>query len=341
MKSLLPPLEHCPASCSSVKPPERQNKFPAKRCENDATRDLRCGSVYRAGPVTGYNNGRVARTDFRRKEERDHKDCQLPYRAFKRNLTASYFAPFILTLSVLAGVVLWRFQNQASITGWVEHSDQVILRVKDVELELREMQSGLHGYLLTSDKRYLTELGDARDALGKNIAIISALVADNPGQEQRVLEISDLKGTWNEAIESLISQRAGGQPNKEALAEAQTRAQAVFNSLENLIAAEHQLRVQRAARQTTEYYVVFVLVPVLTAVVMVFLSYWGWRQIQLATEQFHEALDTAERARDAAEKASASGREGESSQRQFHRDGIPRTEDAAKFDHALVRCATS
>ncbi|MGA8566953.1 MAG: CHASE3 domain-containing protein, partial [Candidatus Binataceae bacterium] len=83
----------------------------------------------------------------------------MPYRAFKRNLTASYFAPLILTLSVLAGVVLWRFQNQASIMGWVEHSDQVILRVKDVELEVREMQSALHGYLLTSDKRYLTELG--------------------------------------------------------------------------------------------------------------------------------------------------------------------------------------
>ncbi len=229
----------------------------------------------------------------------------MPYRAFKRNLAVSYLAPFIITLTVLAGVMLWRFQNQASITGRVEHSDQVILRVKDVELELREMQLGLSGYLLTSDKRYLTELGDARDALGKNLAIISALVADNPNQEQRVLQISDLKGTWYEAIESLISQRAGGQFSKDALAEAQTRAQAVFNSLENLIAAEHQLRVHRAARQMTEYYVVFVLVPVLTAVVMVFLSYWGWRQIQLATVQFHEALDTAERARDAAEKASA------------------------------------
>jgi hypothetical protein len=78
LKSLLPLLEHCPASCSSVKPPERQNKFPAKRCENDATRDLRCGSVYRAGPVTGYNNGRVARTDFRRKEERATRIANCP-----------------------------------------------------------------------------------------------------------------------------------------------------------------------------------------------------------------------------------------------------------------------
>lgn len=229
----------------------------------------------------------------------------MPYRAFNRNLTASFLAPFIITLSVLAAVVLWRFQNQASITSWVEHSDQVILRVKDIELELREMLSGLHEYLVTSDKRYLTELGDARDAFGKNITKLASLVADNRSQEQRVLDINDLKGTWTEAIDSLLSQKAGSQPTKQALAEAEARGRAVFNSLEDFIAAEEQLRVQRATRQRTEYYVVFVLVPVLTAIVMIFLSYWGWRRIQLATAQFHAALDTAERARDAAEKATA------------------------------------
>ena len=229
----------------------------------------------------------------------------MPYRAFNRNLTASFLAPFIITLSVLAAVVLWRFQYQASITSWVEHSDQVILRVKDIELELREMLSGLHEYLVTSDKRYLTELGDARDAFGKNITKLASLVADNRSQEQRVLDINDLKGTWTEAIDSLLSQKADSQPTKQALAEAEARGRAVFNSLEDFIAAEEQLRVQRATRQRTEYYVVFVLVPALTAIVMIFLSYWGWRQIQLATARFHAALDTAERARDAAEKASA------------------------------------
>ena len=229
----------------------------------------------------------------------------MPYRAFNRNLTASFLPPFIITLSVLAAVVLWRFQYQASITSWVEHSDQVILRVKDIELELREMLSGLHEYLVTSDKRYLPELGNARDAFGKNITKLASLVADNPSQEQRVLDINDLKGTWTEAIDSLLSQKAGSQPTKQALAEAEARGRAVFNSLEDFIAAEEQLRVQRATRQRTEYYVVFVLIPALTAIVMIFLSYWGWRQIQLATARFHAALDTAERARDAAEKASA------------------------------------
>ena len=109
----------------------------------------------------------------------------MPYRAFRRNLTASYLAPFVITLFVLVSIVLWRFQNHASIAGWVEHSDQVILRVKDTELELHEMQSLLRGYLLTSDNQYLADFGDARAALGKNITTLAALVADNQVRSRR------------------------------------------------------------------------------------------------------------------------------------------------------------
>jgi signal transduction histidine kinase len=225
-------------------------------------------------------------------------------RSFERKLAASYFAPLVITLSLLAAVVLWRFYNQASSAGWVEHTDQVILRIHITELELREMQSAFSGYLLTSDKRYLTDLGNARDALEKNIEIIAALIAENSDQGQRLLEINDLKGTWIKAIESLIRRTDRGKNTREAVAEAHAQAQTVFNSLEKFIAEQHQLRAQRAAHQATEYYVSSVLLPLLTLFVIVYLGYWGWRQIQLAVVQFDEALDIAERARDEAEKAS-------------------------------------
>jgi signal transduction histidine kinase/ActR/RegA family two-component response regulator len=130
------------------------------------------------------------------------------------------------------------------------------------------------------------------------------LIAENSDQGQRLLEINDLKGTWIKAIESLIRRTDRGQNTREAVAEAHAQAQTVFNSLEKFIAEEHQLRAQRAAHQATEYNVSFVLLPLLTLLVIVYLGYWGWRQIQLAAVQFDEALDIAERARDEAEKAS-------------------------------------
>ena len=111
----------------------------------------------------------------------------MPYRAFRRNLTASYFAPFIIAMAMLAAIILWRFQSQVSLTNWVEHSDQVTLHVKDMEIKLREMQLAYRGYLLSRDERYLVELGDTQRVFGENLAKIAALVADNTDQEQRLL----------------------------------------------------------------------------------------------------------------------------------------------------------
>ncbi len=204
---------------------------------------------------------------------------------------------------VLAAIVLWRIQNQASITGWIEHSDRVMLRAKDAELELRNMQLAYSGYLLSPEERYLTELGEARNKFVKDLGEIGALVADNPEQEQSLLKITELKETWINALERLIDQRDRGQVRSDSLARIQNQAQAVFNSLEDFLGAEKQLRARREAHQQAQYEILFVTVPILSVLVMVVLSYWGWRQIRLASEQFNEALDAAERARAEAEKA--------------------------------------
>ena len=227
----------------------------------------------------------------------------VPYRAFRRNLTLSYFAPFIVALALLAAIVLWRIQDQASIAGWVEHSDQVLLGTKDAELDLRDMQVAYRNYLLEPDDQYLGRLADARAALAKDIGEIGALVSDNPDQEQRVLKISELKEVWTTGIEQLIAQRKN-QPSAEIPPQIHTQAKTVFNALEDFVAVEQRLRVQRVTRQRAEHDILFVLIPILSALVMAVLSYWGWRQIQQGSEQFRAALDGAERARAEAEKAS-------------------------------------
>jgi hypothetical protein len=51
---------------------------------------------------------------------------QMPYREFRRKLSASYLDPFILAVGVLTALVLWRIQTQISTVDWVEHSDEVI-----------------------------------------------------------------------------------------------------------------------------------------------------------------------------------------------------------------------
>ncbi len=228
----------------------------------------------------------------------------MPYRAFKRNLTVSYLAPFIVTLGLLAAVFLWRVQDQAALTRWIEHSDQVMLRGKDAELQIRDIQIAYRSYMMLPDQQFLRDLAEARKKLNKDLGALASAVSDNQEQEDILLKVSETRDAWVEAIERLIAQKDSGQAKPDSFARIQPHAQAVVSALDDFIAAEQRLRVNRADHQRSQYLVLFILVPTLSIIVMVILSYWGWRQIKLATEQFHAALDNAERAQAEAEKAS-------------------------------------
>lgn len=201
--------------------------------------------------------------------------------------------------------MLWGIENQSAATGWVEHSDQVMLRGKDAEVELRGMQIAYRGYIASGEQRDLDELADSRTQFSKDLAELVTLTADNPSNEQLLGKVTEAKENFNETLERLIAQRTNQPSSANAIAQLHPHANGVFEALENFLAAEQQLRLQRASNQRAAYRMLFALVPLISLIVMGVLSYSGVRQIDLATEQFHEALDNAEKARAAAEKAGA------------------------------------
>jgi signal transduction histidine kinase/CheY-like chemotaxis protein len=219
----------------------------------------------------------------------------LPAQAFRQRLSAGYLAPFI-AMSLLAVVVLWRIDMQISTSKWVEHSDQVLIGAKDAELDLRAMQLALRAYLISPDKRYLIDLDNAQQAFLGSLNRLFASVADNPEQEQRLLEVSDLKGRYLKVLDELHAQREVGPLAADAISQARIHAQDVFNSLEGFVAAENRLRALRNASQRSEAQSVVALVLLLSAFTAVFVTYWGWHQIREASKQFGEALAKAEAA---------------------------------------------
>jgi signal transduction histidine kinase/ActR/RegA family two-component response regulator len=227
----------------------------------------------------------------------------VPYRRFRKKLTASYLVPFIAAMSVLAALVLWRIQVQTSTTLWVEHSYQVLLQTKDAELDTSAIRLAERGYLLTSDKQFLTKLADAERRFDDKLDDLTALVADNPDQERRLMKINNLKAAWIRIVDDVAQHKQSAQLIAGFIAESRSRAGAVVAALEDFATAESRLRKSRSNSQRRETELVIVLVPALTAAVMIFLSYWGWHQIYLASEQFHDALTGADEARARAEEA--------------------------------------
>lgn len=227
----------------------------------------------------------------------------MPYRAFRKNLTTSYFAPFVIALAVLSGIILWRLADQVSINRWVEHTDRVMLDAKDAELDLRDLQLKYRIYLQSPAPQTLTSYREARDTFIRDLTRTATEISDNPAQQQRVQKIDGLTDRWLKTIDALVSRPGDEQSHVAEISEIRNSADAIFKALEDFIDAENRLRLTRAARQAAAYRIIFILVPLLSALVVVYLGYYGWRQIVQASEQFHEALEVAERARREAERA--------------------------------------
>jgi signal transduction histidine kinase/ActR/RegA family two-component response regulator len=208
---------------------------------------------------------------------------------FRREMRTIYFAPF-LAMAALAAIVLWAVESQISSVSWVEHTDRVIRRTKDAQIDLRDMAVAIRSYWLVPDKKYLAEFEKADRQLSANLAAVSALVGDNPAQEQRALEVSNLKGTWIGEVQALMAQPNAGAAAIARLDQMSARSQEASNLLDQITDHEDQLLRHRTSQQHRGEQLIFVLVLFLSISAATVLAYFGWREIERASKKFAEAV---------------------------------------------------
>jgi signal transduction histidine kinase/CheY-like chemotaxis protein len=202
-------------------------------------------------------------------------------------------------MALLAAIVLWRVNAQVASVGWVEHTDRVIRRTKDAQLDLRDMAVAIRSYWLTSDKKYLIDLRNADRRLTATLAEISDSRADNPAQSKRLLGVSNVKGAWIGAIRTLMSQPNLNPAAVIRLGQLDAQNQAASNMLDEIIDEEDRLLARRTSKEKNQDALIFLLVPSLCGMVAVVLSYWGLREIDGASRQFTGALARVEEANQA------------------------------------------
>lgn len=202
----------------------------------------------------------------------------------------------MLAMALLAGVVLWRVKAQVSTVARVEHSYQVIREARRAQADLLKMTVAVRSYWLSGEKRYLGSVNDSERDLDLSMARLSSRVGDNPGQGQRLLEASSLKGNWVGKFETVTTQRNGSQAGTLPLAELDEQAEGISGILDEVVNEEDRLLKERSARQEGENRLIYLLVPLLCIVAAVILSYWGWYEGGKATSLFAAALNRAEEA---------------------------------------------
>ena len=102
-------------------------------------------------------------------------------RIARRNVTL----PLIVGL-VSAAAFLGFFLYFMTVTGWVDHTHQVIGKLNELTTLQADMESGARGYVVTGDESFLAPYQVAKPQLGMQLEDLIQMTADNPVQTDRL-----------------------------------------------------------------------------------------------------------------------------------------------------------
>ena len=126
-------------------------------------------------------------------------------RIARRNVTL----PLVVGL-VSAAAFLAFFIYFMTVTGWVDHTHQVIGKLNELTTLQADMESGARGYVVTGDESFLAPYQVAKPQLSAQLEDLIQQTADNPVQTDRLKRVRALQTGWEAYAQQIIDLRRQG-----------------------------------------------------------------------------------------------------------------------------------
>jgi PAS domain S-box-containing protein len=111
-------------------------------------------------------------------------------------------------LTGLLGLLSWRMAQQAAENvDWVAHSQEVSTELELALRHLDDVDTGARGFALSGAQDYLDPYETGRDEVGGDLQRLRFLMADNPGQEQRLSVLLEKANSKIESSKALVAAR--------------------------------------------------------------------------------------------------------------------------------------
>ncbi|HZN46656.1 MAG TPA: response regulator [Ramlibacter sp.] len=251
--------------------------------------------------------------------------------SFRRILTRNLALPLALGLvSALVFVVLIAYL--AAAVDEVQRTDQVLSRASAAQKLDLDMESGVRGFLVAGDERFLEPYDRALAGLGGAMERLKAEVRENPTQAERIERIQALQARWNadyagEQIRlkrgdpDFVSRSPLGRELKDAIREEFDQ----FFLIERRARAERTAAANRNAVGSGLAFVLFMLVMGAT------LAWRGRKDLTALASTYDTALKEQQRQADILQ-AQAWLREGQS----LLSERLGREQDTAAVGHGAL-----
>jgi signal transduction histidine kinase len=177
-----------------------------------------------------------------------------PERGVPSLLTQAVVIP--ATLSALVALVLvGEVRALVSLSGWVQHTDEVIDSAHHVEQILIERESAFRGYMNVPRDEFLAPYTRTTKSIAQSWDSLVRLTADNPPQQARLRAVEPLWKEWEAFVARCLELRRSGKDHAgrelEATGYGRERMEGLRAGLLEFIKVEEGLRDMRTANERT------------------------------------------------------------------------------------------
>ena len=156
----------------------------------------------------------------------------------------------VLACLMLAGVLVWQTHESDTTVGLIERSDQRIALARLIETLVVDEETGLRGYQVTSDPRFLQPYNVAEPRMEQAIAQLRSIAG--PTETDLLDRFVKEHQTWHQSFaEPLIAMiAAGGRASDDDI---NLTGRARMDSMRNLLAQVVSISEQRSAERSAEF----------------------------------------------------------------------------------------
>ena len=165
--------------------------------------------------------------------------------AYRRLLVRLLALP-IVTLALLALTLAYGFRLVQRSARRVDRSDQVIAHANNLVKLVVDEETGLRGFLLTSDTTFLQPYQEATQQLEPEFSALFNLVRRDPEQTARLQRLQTASRAWQDYARQTIAAGTPTSDLKPQMLERKRQMDALRAAAEEFLSAETRIRASRS-----------------------------------------------------------------------------------------------
>ena len=177
-------------------------------------------------------------------------------------ISAKLALAFAAMIVVIAAVGIGTYVKLGFIeqsSGWTTHTYQVLETTDAVMASMVDQETGVRGYLVSADTKFLEPYRNGRNAYDQAFAKIKQLTSDNPAQQERLDALNRSAATWRGDVAereiSLMQQPETRDQARSMMASGAGKASmdAIRAKVNEIEGAERSLLATRSADETAAF----------------------------------------------------------------------------------------